>query len=89
MRGCKGRFGFHIVKLALVACEIDGHLQLMPLLDQPQGLGLEACINIRKFSTKLTHRIHRLLEGPEADGAPFARKLEHAADVVPHHMRCC
>ena len=47
-RGRKRRLGLRIIKLALVAPEVDGHLQFVPLLHQPKTLGLEARVYINR-----------------------------------------
>ena len=46
-RGRERRLDLRIVKLALVAPEVDGHLQLMSLLHQPTTLSFEACVYVR------------------------------------------
>ena len=83
-RGRKRHLGLRIINLALVAPEVDGHLQFMPLLHQPKTLGLEAHIYIRELSAKPTHWAHRLPKELMADDAPFVRNFERAAGSVLH-----
>ena len=59
-RGRKGCLGLHVVKLALIAREVDCNLQLASLLNQPQALSFKTRVRIRKLSTKLAHHVHRL-----------------------------
>ena len=87
---CEVSLGLRIIKLALVAPEVDGHLQLMPLLHQPKTLGHEARVHIHELFTKPVDRAHRLLKVLVANDAPFSRRPEHAADFILHHRdsRC-
>ena len=85
-RGRKRRLGLRVIKIALVAPEVDGNLQFMPLFHQPKTIRLEARVYIRELPAKLAHRAHRLLEELVADGAPFVCSFEHVADSVLHSM---
>lgn len=84
-RGRKGFLGLRIVKLVLIAREVDSNLQPVSLLNQPQALSFKTRVHIRKLSTKMAHRIHRLPEELSVNDASLPCSLEHVVDVALRH----
>src|SRR4051812_5316541 len=61
-RSCKGCRGTCAGALMLKMPEVDGNLQLVPLMRQAKVLRLEADIDVGKLFSKLTQCTHSLLE---------------------------
>ena len=59
-RGRQGCHGLRIGVLTLEAPEVDSHLQLTPLLHQPETLGFKMSVNIHEFSAESAQRAHCL-----------------------------
>ena len=85
MGNLEGCIGLRILKVALIATEVDGHLQLAPLLHQSETLGLKARVDTRELFTKPAHRF---LEELMANHAPPALKLECPTFFVLHLGGC-
>ena len=88
MGDLEGRLGLRILKVALIATEVDGHPQLAPLLHQPETFSLKARVDARELFTKSTHRTHRLLEELVTNYAPPTLELECSAHLVLHLGGC-
>ena len=84
MGNLEGRLGLRILKVALVATEVDGHPQLAPLLHQPETFSLKARVDTRELFTKSAHCAHRLLEELVTNHAPPTLELERSAHFVLH-----
>ena len=67
----------------LVAPEVDGHLQLMPFVHQPEALNFKAGVDVHEFFPKLAQRTHRLPVELVADTTPLARELKRMTRPVP------
>ena len=81
-RGRQRRLGLLIVKIALAACEDDCRLQLVPLRDQAQALGLKARVFVSKLLTKQAHRISRPSKESLAKSAMLPSALEHVFHTI-------
>ena len=88
MGNLERRLGLRVLKVTLIAAKVDGHLQLAPLLRQPETFSLKTRIDTRELFTKSVHRVHRLLEELMANHAPPALKLERLAFFVLHLGGC-
>ena len=79
-----GRLGLRIGAFMLKMPEVDGHLQLMPLVRQPKVYRLEVGVNGGKLFSKPTQCTRRLPEDLVADSTVPTRKLKRAAGSVLH-----
>lgn len=81
----QGHFGLCLGVLMLKMPEVDGHLQLVPLIRQPKVLRLEAGIDVDKFFTESAQRTHclpkKLLVYNTTSAREFQRMAKHSLCV--------
>ena len=66
----------------LTACKGDGTLQLAPLRDQAQALGLKAHVFISKLLTKQAHHVSRPPKEPLAKSGTLPSALKYVFHAV-------
>ena len=86
-RGRQRRLGLLIVEIGMTACEGDNCLQLAPLCNQAQALGLKARVLISELLTMQAHRISRPPEEPLAKSATLPGALKYVLHTIICHKQ--
>ena len=74
--------GLRVLEVTLIAAEVDGHLQLAPLLRQLETFSPKMRVDTRELFTKSTHRAHRLPEELVTNHALPELEPERSAHLV-------